>query len=100
MASNAALNVKGGRVTLADSRGNVRNFKNGKIVYEDGHAWKRDNYDKSLWGLVDGKGRRILSCEVSDEGMEKISFTKAYKDDKKAYREFISDFMDMIDEII
>jgi hypothetical protein len=93
------MTLKNGQLSIIGENDKVKQFVDGKIVYEDGHKWERYSYDKTKWELKNEKGYNILSCEITDTGIKKIEFNSTFKENKKLYREYLNDMLDVLEEM-
>ena len=102
-AARAGLEFRDGRLAVPAASGKLRQFIDGRIMYEDGHAWVRSQYDKKEWKLVADIDRPyswILDCEVVNGDIKHIKFSSAeFKKNKRLYREYMLDLMDVIDQL-
>lgn len=102
--SDKDLYVARGKIDDITKNPKLIGYNTGEIVYEDGHRWKRgDGYRKDEWHLSlskDGKTYRLITVEIGDGGLEKISFDEEkVKKYTKLYRPFLNDIMDIVDQL-
>ncbi|CAB4122344.1 PcfJ-like protein [uncultured Caudovirales phage] len=102
-AAKAGLEFRDGQLQVPEASGKLRQFIDGRIMYEDGHAWIRSQYDKKDWNLVaniDQPYSWVLRCEVVNGDLQHIKFSSLeFKKNKKLYREYMLDMMDVIDQL-
>jgi hypothetical protein len=112
--SDFGLYYTKGKMKDVSSNPKLIGFMNGKIVYEDGHKWIREeethyhSYATSgstEWYLtipLDNNKviKNAIVVTVSDAGMEGIKFqSEKVRKNTKLYRAFLNDLMDISDEI-
>lgn len=98
--AKSGLIVKDGKIEVVDTNNKLKQFIDGRITYENGYAWIRSTYSPEKWQLTSPTNSTILSCDITQDGITKIDFTTyRYKENRKMFREYLNDMMDIVDDM-
>lgn len=98
MLNDLGLMLVQGKLKPVSDNPRLEQFANGRITYEDGHVWEKDDYHGTRWALSNADNRSLMRVELDGEGyVAEIKFShRDVRKKPKDYKPYLEDFMDIV----